>query len=84
MSNLRTLVMASACVSRKSFGGDVEDRGEIGGREIVAQLAQHVDEDVDRGGGKAGFGGHGALPRHGVIGAEDERHGVDQEDAVFR
>ena len=56
----------------KSLGGDVEDGGEIGGRKIVAQLAQHVDEDVDGGGGQSGLGRHGALARHGVIGAEDE------------
>ena len=33
--------------------------------------------------GKPGLGGHGPLPRHGVIGAKDERHRVHQEDAVF-
>ncbi len=64
-------------------GGDVEDSGEVRGREIVAQFAQHVDEDEDGGGGKSGFGGHGALPRHGMISAEDEAHGVDEEDAAF-
>ena len=68
----------------ESFRGDVEDCGEIGGGEIVTQFAQHVDEDEDGGGGNSGFGGHpGALARHGVIGAEDEGHGVDQEDAGF-
>src|ERR1019366_4131258 len=35
-------------------------------------------------GGDAGLGGHGPLPRHGMIGAEDERHRVDQVDAAFR
>ncbi len=65
------------------LGRDIEDSGEVGGGEIVAQLAQHVDEDVDGGGGKPGFCGHGALPRHGMIGAEDERHSVDEEDAVW-
>ena len=66
----------------KGWGGDIKHRGQIFRREIIAQLAQHVDEDIGRGGGQAGLGGHGALPRHGVIGAEDERHGVDEEDAA--
>jgi len=35
----------------ESFRGDIEDGGEIGGRKIVAQLAQHVDEDENRRGG---------------------------------
>src|SRR6202166_2374398 len=67
----------------EGLGGDVEDCGEIVRGEIVAQFAQHVYEVVGGGGGQAGLGGHGALPRHGVIGAEDVRHGVDEEDAVF-
>ena len=61
----------------ESFGGYVEDGSEIGGGEIFAQFAQHVDEDVDGGGGQSGLGGHGALTRHGVIGAEDEPRAVD-------
>ena len=38
----------------------VKDRREILRREVGAQLAQHVDEDVGRAGGDAGLGGHGS------------------------
>ena len=62
-------------------GSHIKDRRQILGREVIAQFTQHVDEDVRGRGGHAGLGGHSALPRHGVVGAEDERHGVDQEDA---
>ena len=75
--------MAVACWSRKVGAADIEHGGEVLRVEILAQLAQHVDEDVGRAGGNAGLRGHGPLPRHGVIGAEDERHGVDQEDAAL-
>ena len=61
--------------------GNVEHRCQIFGREIVAQLAQHVHENIDRRSGQAGFRGHGPLPRHGVIGAENERHRIDEVDA---
>ena len=50
----------------------VEYGGQVFGREVFAQFAQHVDEDISCRSGKPGFGGHAALPRHGVIGAEDE------------
>ncbi len=64
--------------------GNVEDCSQILRREVSSQLAQHVDEDEGRAGGDAGLGRHGPLPRHGVIGAEDERHCVDQVDASLR
>ena len=57
--------------------GHVENRRDVLGSKILAQLVQHVDEDISCAGGNARFGRHGPLPRHGVIGAEDERHGVD-------
>ena len=60
---------------------DIKDGCEILRREICAQLIQHVDEDVCCRRGNASFGGHWSLPLHRVIGAEDERHGVDQEDS---
>ena len=59
---------------------DVVDRREVFGLEVLAQLVDHVDEDIGRGRGDAGARGHGPLALHGVIGAEDERHAVEQVD----
>ncbi len=58
----------------------VVDGGEVLGGEVLAQLVDHVDEDIGGGGGDAGARGHGALALHGVVGAEDEGHGVEQVD----
>ena len=60
---------------------EIEGSGQVLRIEIGAQLAQHVDEDKRRARGKSGLVRHGALPAHGVIGAEDERHRVDEKDA---
>src|ERR1019366_487022 len=68
----------------KCGSGHVEDGSQILWLKVRSQLAQHVDEDESRAGGDAGLGGHGPLPRHGMVGAEDERHRVDQVDAAFR
>ena len=59
---------------------DVVDGGEVLRREVLAQLVDHVDEDIGGGGGDAGARGHGARALHGVVGAEDEGHGVEQVD----
>ena len=59
---------------------DVVDRGEILGRKIFAELVDHVDEDIGGRSGDAGARGHGAHAGHGVIGAEDEGHRVEQID----
>ena len=59
---------------------DVVDRGEVLRLEVLAQLVDHVDEDIRRRGGDAGARGHGARALHGVVGAEDEGHGVEQVD----
>ena len=56
----------------KDFAADIEDRGKVLGREVLAQLLDHVDEDVGGRGGQAGARGHGPRALHGVIGAEDE------------
>jgi hypothetical protein len=66
----------------KSWRGHVKNGGQILGREIISQFAQHVDKYIRRSCRQASLGGHAALPRHGMIGAENERHGVDQEDVV--
>ena len=65
----------------KSGRSHIKHGGEIGGRKVIAQFAQHVYENVRCRRGQAGLGRHAALPRHGVISAEDERHGVDQVNA---
>ena len=64
--------------------GYIENGSQILRRKIVTQLPQHVDEDKNRSRGQAGLRRHGPLPRHGVIGAEDERHGIDEKDAAVR
>ena len=61
-------------------GAYVVDGGEVLGLEVLAQLVDHVDEDIRRRGGDAGARGHGARALHGVIGAEDEGHGVEEVD----
>ncbi len=63
-------------------GGNVKHRGQIFGREVLAQFSQHVDKDVSRCSGQAGLCGHAALARHGVVGTEDERHRIHEEDAA--
>ena len=75
--------MAAAWLVAKGRRGHVENRRDVLGGEILAQLVQHVDEDVSCAGWNARLGRHGPLPRHGVIGAEDEGHGVDQKDAAL-
>jgi hypothetical protein len=62
--------------------GHVEYRSQVFWRKVLAQFAQHVDEDVGGRGRQAGLGGHAALPRHGVVGAEDERHRIHEKDAA--
>ena len=66
----------------KRGGRHVKYRCQILRRKIVAQLAQHVYKNVNRRGWQAFARGHPTLPRHCVIRAEDERHRIDQEDAV--
>ena len=65
----------------KGGRGHVKYRRQIFRRKVIAQFAQHVDEDIGCRRRQACFGGHPALPRHGVIGAEDEGHGIDQVNA---
>ncbi len=60
--------------------GEVVDGREVVRLEILAQLVDHVHEDIGRGGGDAGARGHGALALHGVIGTEDKGHAVEQVD----
>ena len=67
----------SAMGIAKGWRRHVEDCGQILRRKIGPQLAQHVHKNVGRRRGDAGARGHGPLPRHGVIGAKDERDGVD-------
>ena len=58
----------------------VVDGGQKLRSEILAQLVDHVDEDIGGRGGDAGARGHGALALHGVIGAEDEGHRIEKID----
>ena len=76
----RSVADGAGALVAKDFAADVEDRGEVLGREVLAQLLDHVDEDVGGRGGQAGARGHGPRALHGVIGAEDEGHRVEQED----
>ncbi len=63
--------------------GHIEHRRQILGRKIVAQLAQHVDKNKRRRRRDARLGGHRPLPRHGMIGAKNKRHRIDQENPAF-
>ncbi len=67
----------------KDFAAHVEDCGKVVGRKVLAQLLDHVHEDVGGRRGQAASGGHGAAALHCVVGTEDERHGVEQEDGRF-
>ena len=58
----------------------IEHRRQILRRKIVAQLAQHVDENICRRRRNPRLRGHRPLPRHRVIGAKNERHRIDQEN----
>ena len=73
----------SAMGIAKGWRRHVEDCRQILRRKIGPQLAQHVHKNVGRRRGDAGARGHGPLPRHGVIGAKDERHGVDEINRRF-
>ena len=73
----------SAMGIAKGWRRHVEDCRQILRRKIGPQLAQHVHKNVGRRRGNAGARGHGPLPRHGVIGAKDERHGVDEINRRF-
>ena len=76
---LNVLELASELVA-VDRGPDVVDGCEVFGGEVLAQLVDHVDEDIGGGGGDAGARGHGPLALHGVVGAEDEGHGIEQVD----
>ena len=58
----------------------VEDGGKVARLEILAQLLDHVHKNKDGRRGQARAGAHGARALHRMIGAEDERHGVEEED----
>ena len=61
-------------------GSALVDGGEVVRLEVLPQLVDHIDEDVGGGGGNAGARGHGARALHGVVGAEDEGHAVEEID----
>ena len=50
---------------------------------MIDQLADHVVEDIDGLGGEAPGGAHGrgSGAGAGVVGAEDEAEGIDEEQA---
>jgi hypothetical protein len=60
--------------------GEVVDGGEVVRLEVLAQLVDHVHEDIGRRRRDAGARGHGALALHGMVGTEDEGHAVEQVD----
>src|ERR1019366_3476366 len=62
------------------FSANVEDRSKVLRRKILTQLLDHVHKDVDSRCGQSRARGHGAAALHRVVSAEDERHGVEQED----
>ena len=61
---------------------DVKYGGQIFRREVLTQFTKHVDEDICGRGWESGLGGHATLPRHGMVGAENEGHGIHQKDAA--
>jgi len=67
----------------EDFAAEVKDGGKVLRLKVLAQLLNHVDEDIRGSGGQAAARGHGPRTLHGVVGAEDERHGVEQEDGRF-
>ncbi len=71
---------AASALIAKDLAAQVEDGGEVLRREVLAQLLDHVDEDIGRRRRQAGRGGHGPAALHRVVGAKDERHGVEQID----
>ena len=76
----RRVPMARARSSRKTSPLTSKTAAKYLRREVLAELLDHVDENVGGRGGQAGARGHGPRALHGVIGAEDERHRVEQED----
>ena len=65
------------------WSGNIEYGRKVFRREIVTQLAQHIYENVGCSCRYTGLCGHAPLPSHGVIGAEDKGHRVDQEYPVL-
>ena len=64
----------------KNLAADVEDRGKVKRRKILAQLLDHVDKNVNGRRRQPRARGHGPAALHRVVGAKDERHGVEQKD----
>ena len=64
----------------KHLAAWVEDRSKILRLKILAQLLDHVYEHVGGRGGQPRARRHGPRALHGMIRAEDERHGVEQKD----
>ncbi len=63
----------------EDLSADVEDGGKVARVEILAQLFDHVHKNVDGRRGQPRACAHGARTLHRVVGAKDERHGVEQE-----
>ena len=71
---------AARALIAKDGTAHIEDGGEILRLKVAAEFVDHVDEDEGGRGGNTGARGHGTLPLHRVIGAKDERHGVQEKD----
>jgi len=63
----------------EDLAAHVEDGCKVLRRKVLAQLFDHVHEDVNSCSGQPVAGRHGTATLHRVVGAKDERHGVEEE-----
>src|SRR4029077_10786837 len=66
----------------EGWSSHIENCRQVFRREVIAQLAQHVDKNISRGRRQASLGRHTPLTRHGMIGAEDKRNRAPEKDAA--
>ena len=67
----------------EDLSADVEDGSEVFRLEVAAQFVDHVYEDICCRCRHTVARGHGPLPLHRMVGAEDEGHRIEQEDRLF-
>jgi hypothetical protein len=80
--HLRSGFMARALIA-KDLAAHIEDRRKVPRLEVLAQLLDHVDEDVNGRRRQPRARGHGPRALHRMVNTKDERHRVEQKNGRF-